>query len=67
MSVLAAFDKFLLSFRNQNITSFKNTIKNLLQRHFKKSEFLGQGAQNVCAVEKGDTVLNSMNALSNLH
>ena len=35
MSVLADFVKFLLSFRNQDTTSFKNTKKNfLLQRHF---------------------------------
>ena len=33
MSVLVDFVKFLLSFRNQDTTSFKNTKKNLLHRN----------------------------------
>ena len=36
MSVLVDFVKFVLSFRNQDTTSFKNTKKFfLLHRHFK--------------------------------
>ena len=38
MSVLVDFVKFLLSFRNQDTTSFKNTKKVLLHSYFKSKE-----------------------------